>query len=111
MAKKGKKSGTTGGRLKKTVFCPECGMTMAYAQTKPHQHRPNADCTGPELDEMGRPLLVSRRFYVCGKCETVVWFDYREDGKEGDLHRRLEFAKKTGLQLPGLEGTFGDIVG
>ena len=95
--------------MRKTVFCPECETMMKYATTKPNQHRPNADCTGPELDERGKPLLVARRFYVCGKCETVVWFDYRQDGKEGDLHRKLEFAKKVGKRLPGLEGKFGDI--
>jgi len=111
MSKKRKKSGDTPGRLKKTVFCPECGVMMKYAKSKPNQHRPNSDCSGPELDDMGKPLLVTRRFYACVKCETVVWFDYRQDGKEGDLHKRLEFMKKHGHQLPGLGGRIGDILG
>ena len=98
------------GRLRKTVFCPECNTMMKYAKTKPDQHRPNFDHTGPELDSNGRPLLVSRRFYVCGKCDTVVWFDYRQDGKEGDLHRRLQFMKQTGQRLPGLGGEYGKII-
>jgi hypothetical protein len=106
-----KKSGNSGGRLKKTVFCPECGTMMKYAKSKKDQHRPNVDCSGPELDDFGRPLLVTRRFYVCGKCETVVWFDYRQDGKEGDLHKELEFMRKTGRKFPGLGGTFGEILG
>lgn len=105
-----KKSGGAGGRLKKTVFCPECGKMMTFAKSKANQHRPNVDCSGMELDEEGKPLLVTRRFYVCAKCETVVWFDYRQDGKEGDLHKRLEFMKRTGRRLPGLEGDFGGLV-
>ena len=110
MSKKKKKSGNGSGKLKKTVFCPECGMMMKYAKSKAHQHRPNEDCSGPELDAFGKPLLVTRRFYVCVKCETVVWFDYRQDGKEGDLHKRLKLAKKFGVQMPGLGGRIGDIL-
>jgi len=111
MAKKKKKtSGNGKGRLKKTVFCPECGMMMKYVKSMPNQHRSNHDCSGPERDHLGKPILVTRRFYACGKCETVVWFDYRQDGKEGDLHKRLEFMKKVGRKLPGLEGIFGEIV-
>lgn len=107
---KRKKNGSSPGRLRKTLFCPECGTMMRFAKSKADQHRPNADCSGPELDDLGRPLLVTRRFYVCEKCETVAWFDYRQDGKEGDLHKQLEFFKKTGIRPEFLGGKMGELI-
>jgi hypothetical protein len=75
-------------KLTKTVFCPVCGTSMKKATTKPHQHRADEDT--------GVILLVTRVFYGCpnDQCRTVIWFDFREDGRRGRLSRVLEVQKK-----------------
>lgn len=82
---------------------------MRYVRTKAHQHRPNADMTGPELDDNGRPLLVSRMFFACAKCQTVVWFDFREDGQVGDLYKEIQLNKLLDRKPDGLVGGLNDI--
>jgi RNase P subunit RPR2 len=88
------------GRLRKTVFCPECGMSMRYVKTKPHQKA---------RDYKGRLIRVSRVFFGCGKCMTIVHFSYREDGKPGDLYRKMQILKSEGIEAEGLGGKMGEI--
>lgn len=89
-------------RLKKTVFCPLCGTTMRFVRTKAHQHT---------RDNRGLLVEVSRVFYGCpnGNCNTVIWFDYREDGKVGDLRKKLALQKVTGSRTQGLGGSFTEL--
>ena len=92
MASKNRKSSQS--LLRKTVFCPECGTMMRYVKTKPHQH---------VRDDSGALVNVSRVFYGCSSCHTIINFFYREDGKEGDLHKLLQFCKDAGIK-PGSGG-------
>ena len=89
------------GKLRKTVFCPECETTMKYVRTVPHQS---------DRDYKGDLVKVSRVFYGCGKCQTVVWFNFREDGKPGDLYRKMEIMKREGIKPQGFEGKAGEIL-
>jgi len=96
------------------VYCPMCHEQMVKAKTK-------RDCTavsphtGEVLMEKGHPVKVCRVFWWCPKdgCHTVVWFDYRQDGKRGRLHYELEIRKalerKFGLKPGILGGKFGKI--
>lgn len=92
------------GGLRKTVFCPMCGTTMRKADVKKDQHATDSD-TGVAVYENGQPVLVTRVFYWCpfGECHTVIWFDYRQDGKEGELHKMMnEFGEQDSpLRLGG----------
>jgi hypothetical protein len=94
-----KNKGMSPAGLRKTVLCPMCGTHMKKVKTKPHQHR--------REEETGKILKVSRVFYGCPKteCATVIWFDYREDGKRGRLSKILELQKKFGVSPGGLSLT------
>jgi RNase P subunit RPR2 len=83
------------GRLKKTVFCPECDTMMRYAGMKAHQSA---------RDARHRLIKVTRVFYWCPKCYTVVSFSYREDGNKGDLYKFLQECKNSGIR----PGDMGD---
>jgi len=106
MAKRrGKAAAGGAGGLKRTLFCPMCGQQMAKAQTIPHQHA---------RDAQGRLIPVTRVFYWCPKdgCHSVVHFDYREDGRRGDLSFKLEAQRKLGFNPDGgmtLSGDFDDV--
>lgn len=99
------KSAMSPQKLRKTVFCPMCGATMRKVTSKPNQHRMDEDT--------GKLLSVTRVFYGCQleKCQTIVWFDYRQDGKQGRLHKFIAAQKKFGINLGGmaLSGKFDDI--
>lgn len=109
--KKRKNSSSDYGKLTKTSFCPLCGTSMRKVKTKTRQHAYD-HASGMMLLEGGKPVYVSRVFYGCpkGDCNTVIWFDYREDGHRGDLSMELEFQKQTGVRPGGLSGSFKDIV-
>lgn len=107
MAKRKKSSPAAGkpGGLKRTLFCPMCGNHMVKAQTKPHQHA---------RDAAGRLIKVTRVFYWCPKdeCRTIVHFDYREDGRRGELSWKLEAQRKLGFNPDGgmtLSGDFNQV--
>lgn len=106
MGRRKKKSSAAGDqKLRKTVFCPMCENMMKFAKTKPHQISYNKQQGGPEYDaKTGKVIMVTRKFYYCPSCETVAWFDYREDGERGKLHMQLEFEEKTGLKPHMLDG-------
>ena len=72
------------------VFCPLDHTTMGYARTVPHMD--STDCAG-------KPIKVTRKYYVCPECGTQVSFSFREDGKPGDLKQVLDFEKKHGKLL------------
>ena len=110
MGRRKKKSGSPGGRLNKTVFCPLCDTMMSKVKTKPHQRGVDTDTHAPLYQDNGQPLLVSRVFYGCGKCNTVLWFDYREDGQMGDLRKELAIREVAGIRPQGLHGKFGEII-
>jgi hypothetical protein len=96
---------TSPARLRRTVFCPLCGTSMKKAGARPKQHG---------RDSRGRLIPVTRVFYGCpsDKCRTVIWFNYREDGKRGDLSVRLEAQRKSGVSPRGLAltGSFDGIL-
>ena len=108
MSKRKKASGGHGG-LHKTVFCPECQTNMKHAEKKQHQQGFELYSKTP-LYEDGIPVLVTRVFYYCPKCQTVVWFDFREDGKRGQLNEEIAWHKEHGTRMPGLEGSFNGLI-
>jgi len=93
-----KNRGARSAGLRKTILCPECGTFMKKVTTKSHQHHRDEDT--------GKIIQVSRVFYGCPKseCGTIVWLNYREDGKRGRLNRILEIQKKFGIGPIGLSG-------
>lgn len=103
MARRRTRSGSSngGGKLRKSVFCPECETMMKYVKTKPHQW---------DRDYKGELIRVSLVFYGCGKCQTVVFFKYREDGKPGDLYRKMKIMKDAGIKAQGFDGKMGEIL-
>ena len=110
MGRKKRERSTSAQRLTKTVFCPMCDTMMKKVRTKPHQHGFDPDTKRPLIKPDGRPVLVSRVFYGCVKCNTVVWFDFREDGKVGTLHNKIKIQKMLGVQGEGLAGRFDGLV-
>jgi len=72
------------------VFCPLDHATMTYAKTVPHVD---------SQDMQGKPIKVTQKLYVCPKCESVVAFSFREDGKPGELKQVLDFEKQHGKLL------------
>jgi len=71
------------------VYCPLDHETMTFARTVPHEDA---------LDCAGKPIKVTRKYYVCPKCETVVAFSYREDGKRGELKAVMDAEKEMGVK-------------
>jgi len=63
------------------VACPLCHGDMVYAGEKP----------GLSRDKLKNIIPVKRRIWMCKneECMNVVSFEYRLDGKEGDLHRKI----------------------
>lgn len=88
----------------KNVYCPMCHTPMKYARTSSNEQA---------LDIHGDPVLVTRKYYKCPNedCGTEVNFSFRQDGKEGDLHKIMDMEKKAGKLLRGkrIEGKFDDI--
>jgi len=109
MARRSKETPRAGG-LTKTVFCPLCQTMMSKSKSKAHQRGFSHRTKQPLINRDGTPVLVTRVFYCCGKCSTVVWFDYREDGKVGELHKETQINKMTGVAPQGLPGRFNEIV-
>ena len=80
------------------VYCNMCHGVMHKARTLPNQHRREKD---------GRIIKVTRVLYFCPKCKTVYNFDYRQDGKQGDMNKTLQIQralKQQFGQLPNIMG-------
>ena len=110
MGKRRKSKASDVGRLTKTVFCPECGTMCRKVTSKPHQH--DVDESGRMRVEDGKYVLVTRVFYGCpnGNCGTVIWFNYREDGKPGREYIKQKMLEAGLTPRPDtLTGSFGGI--
>ena len=70
------------------VHCNFCDAKpkMRFIKSKRGQHA---------RDITGKLIEVTRLFYCCPACNTVAWFDMREDGKQGDLHKMVQAVKAT----------------
>lgn len=70
----------------KNLFCPMCHTRMVKEQVRKNQHARNL---------RGELVTVTRVFYGCpnSECRTICHFDYREDGKQGDLYSLMQVAK------------------
>lgn len=106
--------------MRDKVFCPMCGSKMQYVKTKAHQHGFDMVTKLPLCSKEDKckikklqggckrvcakrsVVFVSRVFFGCSKCMTVVWFDFREDGKRGDLSLLLAEAKRLGVSVSDL---------
>lgn len=80
------------------VFCNMCHNVMVKAKTFPNQHR---------REKNGQVVKVTRVFYVCPKCETYYNFDYRQDGKQGDMNKVLQIQKALKQQFGQLPNIMG----
>ena len=69
------------------VFCPLDNEVMVKGPVVPHQNG---------TDNSGRPIKVTLKHYQCPKCESVVTFSFREDGKPGELKQALDAEKSCG---------------
>jgi len=103
MAHKGrlskKKKKTVNFNLRKGVACPLCHADMIFAREAP----------GLSRDKFKNMIPVKRRIWICpnADCMNVVSFEYRLDGKEGDMHKKLA-EEEHGLRkkrVTAIEGT------
>jgi len=62
-------------------------------------------------DAQGRAVRVVRVHYGCPfeECQTRVWFDYRTDGEEGDLHKQLAYDKSGRKLITDFGGSFSGL--
>ncbi len=95
--------------LNRTVFCPMdsdespngiCGTAMRKVKVDTNAHT---------RDRKGKLINVTRVFYGCGRCGTIVHFEYRQDGAKGDLYLDLDFERRHGMKL--LKDEKGNIIG
>jgi len=72
------------------VYCPLDHTTMNFVRTVPHED--STDCAG-------KPIKVTRKYFVCPKCNTIIAFAYREDGKRGELKAVMDAEKEMGVKF------------
>lgn len=68
---------------RKGVACPLCHANMVYT---------GREVPGLSRDKRKNLIPVKRRIWLCSNsnCMNVISFEYRLDGKQGDLNRKLK---------------------
>lgn len=69
------------------VFCPIDGCSMRYQRSVKDQI---------EQDSQGKNILVTKKIFICPKCESLIAFSFRQDGQPGELKQLLDAEKKVG---------------